>query len=119
MNKIIIADSKGIAVKTTNSHEYILPGIGRVLVKTKKIKETFAHTEGKEIPINVEEEKISTYFGIERTETLELLFSQTVEREASDEDALASFGYYLADYDEMLEAYRMRRIIDLAKFVEI
>jgi hypothetical protein len=124
MNKLIIRKPKGIAQKQTNPHEYILPKIGLVVIHTRKIKESSTFSEKGPIPSNVEETKTSTRFeilqlplGIDGPKPV--LLDEEVPGDKTDEDALALIGYYLSDYDELQEARKIRRLIDLARFVEI
>ena len=123
-DKIIIAKPKGLAQRGTKPHCYTVGKIS-IAIKTKQIieKESSVEEEGKPIPINVEETKVSTHFEVTYplppkitglNEGPPTIFFD-VAGKADDEACLALMGYYLSDYDEMTAARKIKRLTDIAK----
>jgi hypothetical protein len=122
---IVIPEPKGLAKRAASAHCYILPD-KLIQIKTKIITETEDSADDLikpgEGPQNIELTKQSTEYVVYEilpgsNSPIQKLFEQTVEGQGSDEDCLAAMGYYLADYDELQEAKRIRRLVDISKFL--
>lgn len=124
---IVISKPKGLAERDTKLHYYKLKGIGRVLIKTKQISEKSTAATDEDIPVRSETVKVSTsyivvsapYSALPGANFAEPPVAEfTIEGAGNDESCLAHMGYYLADYDEIQEARRLKRLTDIAKFLE-
>jgi hypothetical protein len=121
MDKIVIQKPKGLAKALSSAHQYKIPKIGSVAIHTKKIKESTSHTEsdGKPVPLNVDETTESTSFQVHNIATKEIIFVGSCPGIVGDEECLSMMGYYLPTYDELQEAWRMKRIMDIGKLMDV
>jgi hypothetical protein len=125
--KIVIPKPKGLAERDTKPHYYTLKGIGRVLIKTRQISEKSTAATDDDIPVSSETVTVSTSFTVVPAPYAKLpganfeappVAEFTIEGTGDDERCLAEMGYYVSDYDEMQEARRLKRLTDIAKFLE-
>ena len=125
--KPVIPKPKGLAERDTKSHYYKVKGLGRILIKTRVIKEKETGATDDPIPVTTEQVKVSTSFTVVNAPYEALsganlpgpsIAEFTLDGERDDEACLASLGYYLADYDEIQEARRLKRLVDIGKFLD-
>ena len=112
-NMIIIKHPKGLAYPATAPHTYQLKD-QLVIIKAKKVTEE--HTETIKLE-NISETKKSTVFSVFDVTTNVEIIMMTLDGDKKDEDCLALMGWYLSDYDEQKEAQRIKRLVDIAKFL--
>ena len=119
MDKPIIKEPKGIAKRMSKLHDYD-NGHNILTIKTKIMTEkeivTTDSIKKGEGPQNSEITKTSTLFTVifdydKSEKTIQ------IDGEKGDEACLAELGYYLADYDEMEEAKKIKRLVDIARFL--
>ena len=107
MGKIIISKPKGLADKMSQAHCYQLSKRESIQIITAKI-----------ITKNQEAEIIETNFSLIFNPAREVPFGDIrMLGDKNDEDCLAALGYYLADWDEQEEAKKIRRLVDIGKFL--
>jgi hypothetical protein len=122
-NKVdFIPKSKGIAT-VGKPHYYSIRIKGEdapvsVVIKARQIKEHIERSDSQAgLPINYVDEVTSTQLSIIRLSDNSVIFEATTEGEAGDEWVLAQYGYYVTNFDETQEVKRMKRLIDLAKYL--
>jgi hypothetical protein len=120
VDKIFILKAKGIARALSFPHQYNIPSIGAVIIKTKRIKESTNRVEGEDAAsINIEETKDTTQYTVEKITDHTVVYEGTMEGIAGDDQCLALMGYYLTSWDEEQEALKIRRLLEIAKFIKL
>ena len=123
--KLVIKKPRGIASRTSSAHEYKLPTGDTIRVISKRLNETRTVLQDEAVSgrgVYADEVKVSTVYMVNKIKPDtpdELIYSETIEGDGDDERCLSLLGYYLADYDELQEARKIKRLIDLAKFVDV